>query len=262
MRVGICVENIRHGKLAERDGDVVGRARAAKLVGVRLDLLHFATEIEGLAEEKPLQTEIRHGAADLVRFAAWKGRNADRVAEAKALVYLRIDISFAPIPQAQTSEQGQIHGLVAATSRIEAVPAAVWRIERRVILIGKGRLYVQRPIFRRSAGIVCVRASAPQQKSPAGNRHGAMTEHKGLRAGGCGRPSGRCTIFRIKGLGELGNGRLNAAVGIGVCALPIRLKELLDRSRGRFLSTSQMRVWKIRASAARWGARAVALEES
>src|SRR6266576_4389944 len=106
--IGVGVEDIDDRQFADSHRHIVGCLRSAELVGAGKDRVAVSCEIEPLAEECPLQTEIRFGLPDLVSFAARKSRRAQGVAQAEPLVDLGIDVERAAIPEAKPGEERQV----------------------------------------------------------------------------------------------------------------------------------------------------------
>ena len=143
VRVLVGVEDIGDRKLAGGKDEIVRRARAAEFVGIGIDLLALAAEIESLSEEQPLQPEIGRRLADLVRLATGKSRNAQRIAQAKSLIDFRVSIQRAILPEAHTDKRGRIEGFIAHALWRKAVRAPIGRMECRMILLDEGRLCMQ-----------------------------------------------------------------------------------------------------------------------
>ena len=88
--VGVGVEHVDDGKLAQGDDDMVGGLGAAELVQVGVDLLALAAEVDDLAHEQALQTVVGPGRADLVGLPAREARDPGGVGKPEALVDLGI----------------------------------------------------------------------------------------------------------------------------------------------------------------------------
>ena len=86
----VLIEDVGDRELTDGHGDGVCRPRPAHLVGGVVDLIRLAAEIEGLAEEQSLQSEVGRRLADLVGFAAREAGDAERVAQPEALVDLGV----------------------------------------------------------------------------------------------------------------------------------------------------------------------------
>ena len=70
MGVVVGVEHVAHSHLADGEDEVVGRALLSELVGRGLDIVALAaTQIDGLAQEQPLDANIGVALADLGPFA-------------------------------------------------------------------------------------------------------------------------------------------------------------------------------------------------
>ena len=83
----------------------------AKLVGGAGNILAVAAQIEGLAEEQPVQPQIGHGLADLGAFAIGEGGHAQGVRQAKALVHFQIGPGLAAVPGPRAGISGGVEGL-------------------------------------------------------------------------------------------------------------------------------------------------------
>src|SRR5215470_4751535 len=80
VRIFIGVENVDDGIFADREHQPVGSLGAAELIEVGIELLRFAAQIYGLAEEPSLDQKVRSRLADFVRFAARIAGDAKGVA--------------------------------------------------------------------------------------------------------------------------------------------------------------------------------------
>ena len=131
--VFVGVENVGDGELADGEHQPVRRLRAAELVGRAIHLLRVAAEIDGLADEVARDARVRHRGADLVCLAARESGDAERRAQAKALVDLRIDPKLGALPQPHAEIRRGVPGFAALVGR-EAVLAGIGIAEREDIL--------------------------------------------------------------------------------------------------------------------------------
>ncbi len=117
----------------------------AKLVEVGVGSLGCAAEIDGLAQEQPLELEVGRALADLVGLAAGEAGHAQGVGEAKALVDLRIDPDLGPSPGPHAAIEGEIEGLPPIGVGVQAVGPRIGRGEGRIGLFGQGGLRMKGP---------------------------------------------------------------------------------------------------------------------
>ena len=66
VRVFVLVENVADAELADRDGEPIGGVRCAKDVEVGFNGAAVAAEVDRLAQEQPLQPEVRGLFPDLI----------------------------------------------------------------------------------------------------------------------------------------------------------------------------------------------------
>src|SRR5207302_10379129 len=116
-------------------------ALARELVRVPLDLLLGAAQLEHLPQEEPGEVKIGRVAADL-RLAARIAGDADAIADAVALVELRVEPDLRAAPCAQARIEREIRRLLGAPMRIEAVLPHGRRAEGRMPLrdVGRGEI--------------------------------------------------------------------------------------------------------------------------
>ena len=151
MGIARGVEHIRDAEFSCRDDDAVGGLRTGKLVDVGVQLLGVAAEIDGLADEGAGNAEVRIAIADLVGLAAGKARQAERVAQAEALIDLGIDPQLRAVPEPPPEVERDVPGL-ARSIGIEAVGAAIGRVKGRRVLVDVGGLAVDRPVCKVERG--------------------------------------------------------------------------------------------------------------
>jgi hypothetical protein len=108
--------------------------------------LSVAAEIDRLPDEHAGQPQIGVAVTDLVGFTTRESGNPEGVAQAEALVDLRIDPQLRSLPQPPTDVERGVRGL-ASRIRIEAVGPAIWGMEWGCILAQKSRLAVYGPVI-------------------------------------------------------------------------------------------------------------------
>src|SRR4051794_6152357 len=110
------VERIKHvsdAELADREHQSVGAARSCKLIDVAFHLFGFAWKVDRLADEISREPRIGNGSPHLVGFTTGKAGDAQRAAEAKALVDLRVDPEFSARPEPEARIERDVEGLAA-----------------------------------------------------------------------------------------------------------------------------------------------------
>ena len=152
MGVGVGVEDVAHRDLAQGQHHPVRRLGAAQHVLVRIDLRGVPAQIEGLAQEQPVRDQIREVVADLVGLAAGKAGDPQGVAEAEALIDLRIDPDLGPGPRADPRIEGDVGGLPPAGGGVEAVGPAIGRREGQRPLVHDRGLGMEGEGLRRRVG--------------------------------------------------------------------------------------------------------------
>ncbi len=145
--VAVRIEHVHHGEFADGQDHVVGGQRAAELVRPRADRLAVSSKVEALAQKGALQPHVRVPFPHLVRFAARKAGDAQRVAQAEALVDLGIHVERAAVPQAYAGEQGHVGGLLRVPCRRQAIGPLIRRTEAGVPLFNKSDLAMHVPGF-------------------------------------------------------------------------------------------------------------------
>ena len=68
--VFVGIEDIDRAEFSDRDDQPVRGLRSGKLVESSIDFLDLATEVDGLPQERAVQTRVGISGADLVGFAA------------------------------------------------------------------------------------------------------------------------------------------------------------------------------------------------
>src|ERR1019366_10802464 len=84
------------------------RSEVCDPVEPSVDFLDLATEVDGLAQERPVHTRVGIIRTDLVRLAARESRNAYRSAQSKALIEFWIDPGFGALPEPDARIQGYV----------------------------------------------------------------------------------------------------------------------------------------------------------
>src|ERR1035437_2294055 len=108
MGVFVSIEDIDHAEFSDREYQAVRGLRSGELVEPSVDFLDLATEVDGLAQERPVQARVGIIRTDLVRLAARESRNAYRSAQSKALIEFRIDPGFGALPEPDARIQGYV----------------------------------------------------------------------------------------------------------------------------------------------------------
>ena len=121
----------------------VRRLRTSKLIDVGIHFLSITAEIDGLADEGALNARVRIAKAFLEGFGARKSGDAVYVGKPKALIDLRIDPQFSPLPQSDAGIKRNVCELASLAATREAVGSLVGRPDRRIGLLGKGCLAVE-----------------------------------------------------------------------------------------------------------------------
>src|ERR1700738_1026983 len=142
MGVFVGIEDIDRDELSDGEDQSIRSLLSGKLVEAAVDFLDLAAEVDGLSQERPVQTRVGIIGADLVGLAARESRGAYRCAKSKTLIDFRIDPRFGALPKPHACVQGDVRGL-AAGIRCEAVPAAIRGRKRRDILVDVGSLGVE-----------------------------------------------------------------------------------------------------------------------
>ena len=130
VRVFVGVEYVDDGDLADSQDHAVRGLRATELIEVGIDLLDFAAEVDGLAEECPCHAVVRVGLPKLVGFTAEIPGNAEAVTKAEALIDLRIEPDLRPLPGTKSEIDRGIDGFPAVRVRREALRAGIGRSGR------------------------------------------------------------------------------------------------------------------------------------
>src|SRR5262249_5897282 len=148
---GDGVENVGDAEFSDGQDQTIAGLRTAHLVDAGLDLISVAAEIDNLADKGARYPEIRIGVADFIGFAAGESRNAQRVAQSKALIDLRVDPELGAFPQPPPDISRHVPGLATGV-RIQAVGAAEGDVKWRRELTDKRCLAMDRPIVRLDRG--------------------------------------------------------------------------------------------------------------
>jgi hypothetical protein len=145
VRVAIGIEDVDDRDLANCQRNVINRPNTANLINTRIDRLTCPSEVKHLAEKCALKTEIRFGLPNLVRFPARETSRPQGVAQAEALINLRIDVKGSAVPQADSREQREVRSLLAVASRSQTVWSFIRRGEAWVILFDECKLAMHVP---------------------------------------------------------------------------------------------------------------------
>ena len=143
MGVAVGVEHVADAELADGQHQTIGGARSGELVGDARHRLARAAQVDGLAQEQPLQARVGRGAADLIGFRAGETGDAERVGQAEALVDLGVHPQLAARPGPHAGIERDVDGFLRLTRR-QAVGARIGRGEAGRGLQDDGRLAVDR----------------------------------------------------------------------------------------------------------------------
>ncbi len=160
LGIGIAVEDIADRELAGLDGQARDVDLAGELVRSARQLLLLAAEAEGLAHIEARRVVVRIGEVGFLRFAAWKSRDADRIAQAEALQQFGIVIEFAAVPEPRIQIEAVAPGRLRLPCWRQAVFAGVGRAERRIALRQIGGLAVDLPAVGFGIGDIRLRCQA------------------------------------------------------------------------------------------------------
>ena len=138
--------------LTGRKDEAVRRLRAGELVRVGLDFLALAAEIDGLAHEIALEARVRRCGAELVGFAVGIPGEAVRIADAEALVDLRVDPQFRASPQTKTGIERGVGNLAGLAAMRQAVLSLIERADGGIALYGGGHLAMDGDVVRVDQG--------------------------------------------------------------------------------------------------------------
>src|SRR5215207_7507277 len=183
VRVGVVVEDVADGELADRERDPVDVARAGHLVRPVLDLLLLSAESDGLAEEVPLRSVEGINRAGLLRLAVDVAAETQGVAEPEAFGPFRVVINLRALPEPSTEEARDGPGF-AGLVRNEAVRSDVRRAEAAHALLEEGGLAVDAPVLAHHlVRLVALRRKLQPLRVPGQARHGLVSGEIQARRG-------------------------------------------------------------------------------
>ena len=142
MAVGVAVEEVDGGELADRDGEAVDVAVAGELVQIALDVLASAAEAERLLEVEARDVRLGLGGADAGDLAVGEAGDAGDAAEALAAGELRVEEERPALPRPGAQVEGAGDAGPGVLAAGDAVRAGIRGREYVVLLGDDGALAV------------------------------------------------------------------------------------------------------------------------